>query len=69
MDKNSQSEEVIPQTKRHGLLVILFGFIGVIELWLWKVGHANQYGLYIGLAFTVGAAVSTLQYIKYRNKT
>ncbi|MEN8207207.1 MAG: hypothetical protein ABFS24_14530, partial [Pseudomonadota bacterium] len=62
------NQEMIPQTTHHGLLMILFSVMGVIELWLWKVGHANQYGLYIGLAFILGAIVSALQYIKYRRK-
>jgi hypothetical protein len=59
---------MIPQTTRHGIFMILFSVMGAIELWLWKIEHANQYGLYIGLAFIVGAAISALQYIKYRKK-
>jgi hypothetical protein len=42
--------------------------MGAIELWLWKTGHANQYGLYVGLACIAGAIVSVFQYYKYRDK-
>ena len=57
---------MIPQSTRHGLLTILFSVMGAIELWLWKIGHANQYGLYIGLALLAGATISVFQYYKYR---
>ena len=59
---------MISQTTRHGLLMVLFSVMGAVELWLWKIGHANQYGLHIGLAFIVGTALSAIQYIKYRKK-
>ena len=59
---------MIAKTTRHGLSAILFIVMGAIELWLWNVGHANQYGLYIGLAFIAGAALSVSQYVKHRKK-
>jgi hypothetical protein len=68
MDKDIRSKEVIPQTTRHGLLMMVFGVCGAIELWLWNIGQANRYGLYIGLAFIFGSALSAAQYIKYRKK-
>ena len=67
-DNNWKTKEMIPNTPRHGLLMILFSVMGAIKLWLWNTGHANQYGLYIGLALIAGAALSALQYIKYRKK-
>jgi len=68
MDEDRQPDTGIRQTTRHRVLLILFGVSGVIELWLWRVGQANQYGFYIGLACVFGAILSALQYIKYRKK-
>ena len=59
---------MISQTTRNGVLAVLFSVMGTIELWLWKIGHTNQYGLYIGLASVIGAILSALQYIKYRKQ-
>ena len=49
------------EARRHALATIVFAVMGGIELWLWKVGHANQYGLYIGLALLAGALLSAFQ--------
>ena len=59
---------MIPKTTRYGLSAILFSVMGAIELWLWNIGHANQNGLYFGVALIAGAALSASQYIKYRKK-
>jgi hypothetical protein len=59
---------MISKTARYGLLMLLFGVMSAIELWLWKAGHTNEYGLYIGLALLVGAILSALQYFKYRKQ-
>ena len=59
---------MIKETTRHGLLMILFSVMGAIELWLWKIGHANQFGLYIGLALIIGATLSAFQYSRFRRK-
>ncbi len=59
---------MISQRKRHGLSAILLGFIGIGELCLWKVGHTNQYGLYIGIALIVGAVINAVGYIKLSKK-
>jgi len=68
MDRGRKSKEVITQTTRHAILTIVLFVMSVIELWLWKIGHANQYGLYIGLALIFGAILSAGQYIQYRRK-
>jgi hypothetical protein len=60
--------EMIPKTTRYGLSAILFSVMGGIELWLWDIGHANQNGLYFGLALIAGAVLSASQYIKHRKK-
>ena len=57
------------ETKNHVLSCCrVNSAMGAIELWLWKVGHANEYGLYIGLALGVGAILSAAQYIKSRKQ-
>ena len=48
--------------------MLLFSAMGAIELWLWKVGLTNEYGLYIGLVLIVGAGLSAVQYIQYRKQ-
>ena len=68
MAEIGKSKEMIPRTTRHGLLMVLFVVLTAIELWLWKIGHANQHSLYLGLAFAFGAIVNAVQYINYRNK-
>lgn len=59
---------MIAKTTRYGLSVILFSVMGAIELWLWNLGHTNQYGLYIGLALIAGAVLSAWQYSEHRKR-
>ena len=59
---------MVSQTTHYGLSMLLFSAMSAIELWLWKAGHTNEYGLYIGVAFAVGAILSALQYIRYRKQ-
>lgn len=37
------------------ILIVLLSFMGIIELWLWHEGHANNVGLVFGLCLLVGA--------------
>jgi hypothetical protein len=59
---------MISKTISNGFLAILFGVMGAIELWLWKIGHTNEYGLYFGMALIVGALLSALQFIKHNKR-
>lgn len=56
----------ISDTTRYFGLMILSAVMGFIEMWLWKFGHTDQYGLFFGLAFIVGAFYCARQYIKCR---
>jgi hypothetical protein len=48
------------------ILVILFLFAGVTNLWLWYVGHANFVAAALGSSLLVGSAV--LAWHVYRKK-
>ena len=56
----------ISDSLRYLLLTILSGVMGTIEMFLWKVGHTDQYGLYFGLAFIGGTFYCARQYMKCR---
>lgn len=43
------------------ILMLLFLFFGITDLWLWYVGHANVYAAYAGVAFLGGAALLAWQ--------
>lgn len=58
----------ISDTTRYFGLMILSAVMGFMEMWLWKFGHTDQYGLFFGLAFIGGALYCARQYIKYRKK-
>lgn len=48
------------------ILLVLFLFSGVTNLWLWSVGHANFVAAVLGGGFLVGSAV--LAWHMYRKR-
>ena len=51
------------------IAISLFSFMGVVNLWLWFVGHANFVAAIGGAAFLCGAAYFTWHlYRKRHNK-
>ncbi|MDQ7089756.1 MAG: hypothetical protein Q9M50_03815 [Methylococcales bacterium] len=54
------------ENQRRGMRVIIFAVMGVLKLWLWKEGIANQYALYLGLALIFSAIISGLEFFKIR---
>jgi hypothetical protein len=40
--------------------------MGITEIWLWQSGHANDFGLYLGLAMLVWGSYRLLMLISKR---
>ncbi len=58
----------ISDLKRYAMLTIFSGVMGSMEMWLWKVGYTDQYGVYFGIVFIAGTLYSARQYINCRKK-
>ena len=43
----------VPPRTRYLLFGLVLTFSGIVKLWLWSDGSANNFGLYLGALFTV----------------